>query len=122
MTAGGGANTCSQGGGADAAAQHGEQCQLQLAPVRPAASSNSISKRSSGSSKAVSSRLAVLPAAQQQVAQGQSQQQQHVPPKQPMPKPWKPRAQPAWRIKLRELATAAVLAEGLGPASKTNSA
>lgn len=112
-------DTCRQPAGADAATHHDEQRQLQLAPARPAASSNTSSKSSSGS-KAVSSRLVIRPAAQQQVPQGR--QQQHVAPKQPVPKPWKPRAQPAWRVKLRELATAAVLAEGLGPAPKANSA
>jgi hypothetical protein len=87
-----------------------QQAQLQnpLSLATPAASSNnsSSSRRSSGSKAVSSSRQpAMQPAPKQPVV------------KQPVPKPWKPRAQPAWRLKLRELATAAVLAEGLGPAA-----
>lgn len=106
---------CSQSGLAAAAAT-GREDQTQqplpqhLAPAQPAASSTSPSRASS--SKAVSSRL-VVPAAAQQRAQ--PQQQRRV--VQPVPKPWKPRAQPAWRAKLRELATAAVLAEELSAAA-----
>lgn len=93
------------------------QHQPQDVPAMPAVSSTTNSRSKSGS-KAVSSRLTTGPAAQQSQPQPQpGQRQPQAVVKQPVPKPWKPRAQPAWRLKLRELATAAVLAEGLGPTS-----
>jgi hypothetical protein len=108
---------CSQPGLAAAVATGCEDQTQQplpqhLAPAQPAASSTSPSRGSS--SKAVSSRL-VVPAA----AQKRPQPQQQCRVVQPVPKPWKPRAQPAWRAKLRELATAAVLAEELSAATHT---
>jgi hypothetical protein len=87
-------------------------------------STNASSKgsRSGSSSKAVSSRLVVTPAAVQPLQQRTAQQQQQQPRVvQPVPKPWKPRQQPAWKLQLQALATQGAIASGLIPGPSTTS-